>query len=518
MGVRVALFGDLPSALAATAHFTVREKEDNGALVAGATVELQHRPASGSAPSSIGSTVTDEQGKAQLTVTLNESQQAGGEFRAVIAKDESSKTWSLWSFPSKRDWNLYLPRRKAMIGSTISPEPPDPEPNQIPPDESPTIPANKRPKDDASLGDLFGDLPGESVKVPFTVGEEVGFQMQIRSAMQHYKETHGRTPRSHGEFMSEIVKANNIELPDLPNAAFYVYQPQTGELMIQMPDGPPSTVSFPGGGVEAGARYVFQCKGIVTPVRWCPAGTFLMGTATGEPDHSDREMRKLVTLTVGFWMAETETTQQLWEKVTNTTVQELADNEYDHPGVSIEWMVENALSRCVGPEFPAYCVSQPDASEFCTELTALLRADGALPDDWEISLPTEAQWEYACRAGSTTRFFCGDDEGKLVEYAWCYENAGRLPHPVGTKKPNQWGLHDMLGNVSEWCQDQFLKTLPGGADPKCLHKVDDLGRQVYRGGHYDQYPSHFRSGERHWTRPTERQPTMGFRFVVSPSF
>jgi len=101
-----------------------------------------------------------------------------------------------------------------------------------------------------------------------------------------------------------------------------------------------------------------------------------------------------------------------------------------------------------GPKNPVEMVSWVDCQQFLSKLKSKSAAGGG-----EFQLPSEAQWEYACRAGSTTRYCFGDDESKLGEYAWYGNNSGGKPHPVGEKEPNGWRLYDMHGNVWEWCQD-----------------------------------------------------------------
>jgi sulfatase modifying factor 1 len=126
---------------------------------------------------------------------------------------------------------------------------------------------------------------------------------------------------------------------------------------------------------------------------------------------------------------------------------------------------------------------------FCTRLTQQERTAGRLPAGWGYRLPTEAQWEYACRAGSATKFSFGDDESGLAEYAWFENNtrdAGQASaHGVGLKKPNGWGLYDMHGNVGEWCRDMYALALPGGRDPEVKQGRDPLApTRVLRGGHW----------------------------------
>ena len=212
-----------------------------------------------------------------------------------------------------------------------------------------------------------------------------------------------------------------------------------------------------------------------------PAGTFTMGE--GDKAHE-------VTLTQPFKMGIHEVTQAQYEQV----------------------MGVNA-SKYKGADNPVETVSWEDAVEFCRKLSEL-PAEKAAGNVYR--LPTEAEWEYACRAGTTTKYSFGDDESKLGDYGWFSENSGTKTHPVGGKKPNAWGLYDMYGNVWEWCQD-WHGDYPSGAvtDPAGATSGSD---RVDRGGCWYNSAGFCRSAARGWGIPSFRYSSYGgFRVCLSPS-
>ena len=156
-----------------------------------------------------------------------------------------------------------------------------------------------------------------------------------------------------------------------------------------------------------------------------PAGEFLMGSST--PAHLSNFMEKphRVTISRPFYLGMYEVTQAEYERV-------MGDNP----------------SHFKGPQYPVETVSYYEAWGFCRRLTDLPEERAARRS---YLLPEPAEWEYACRAGSSTTFYCGDDEVELEKCAWFVENSGNRTHPVGHKRPNAWGLYDMHGNVYEWC-------------------------------------------------------------------
>ena len=177
-------------------------------------------------------------------------------------------------------------------------------------------------------------------------------------------------------------------------------------------------------------------------------------------------------------------------------------------------MPENP-STFVGQALPVHNLTWAEATEFCNKLTELESDEGRLTPGWEYRLPTEAEWEYACRAGTTDYFFLGnlrDAESYLDDYAWHAEIV-RQPQPVGQKKPNPWGFCDIEGNVSEWTRDWHSPELPGGTDP--LQSKPSKFR-VARGGYYNSPRATCRSAMRGRRDAGERGVGTGLRIVLAP--
>jgi formylglycine-generating enzyme required for sulfatase activity len=162
---------------------------------------------------------------------------------------------------------------------------------------------------------------------------------------------------------------------------------------------------------------------------------------------------------------------------------------------------------------PVEKISNFDAMAYCAELTKRERQAGRLPDGYEYRLPTEAEWEYACRAGTTNRYSFGDETSVADQYAWTAENSEGKPHPVGQKKPNPWGLYDIHGNVWEWCLDYFEGyplndvTDPTGPGPTKF--------KVFRGGSWNHDIEMARSGNRFMMAPANGIFFVGFRVALS---
>jgi formylglycine-generating enzyme required for sulfatase activity len=220
--------------------------------------------------------------------------------------------------------------------------------------------------------------------------------------------------------------------------------------------------------------------------RFIPPGTFTMGSPEGEEGRRDNEVQHRVTLTQGFYLGKYQVTQAQWEKTMGANP-----------------------SNFKGPDLPVETVSWDDCQAFLKKFGTGAR------------LPTEAEWEYACRAGTTTALNNGkkltSTEGQcpnLDEVAWYDKNSGGKTHPVGQKQPNAWGLYDMHGNVWEWCADWYGAYPTGAA-------TDPQGSQtgsfrVLRGGSWYYFAYNCRVAYRYFNRPALRNLHYGFRAVLPP--
>jgi len=238
--------------------------------------------------------------------------------------------------------------------------------------------------------------------------------------------------------------------------------------------------------------------GVLMKLVLIPAGKFVMGSPETEEGRDMHEgPRREVTITEPFYMGTTEVTQAQWKAVMGTEPWKewkYSKENIDHAASGINWN---------------------DASAFCQKLSQLTgRA---------VRLPTEAEWEYACRAGSTTRFYYGEDPdcSRLREYAWYEDDAGpndqEYAQAVGRKAPNAWGLHDMHGNVEEWCRDWYdpeFYVQQENVNPENTTRI--TGYRVLRGGSWWDTAPCYRSASRSADLPGFPHCRFGFRVVVSP--
>lgn len=248
-----------------------------------------------------------------------------------------------------------------------------------------------------------------------------------------------------------------------------------------------------GPGAKRGEERTFKILEGEMKFCWCPKGEFVIGSPRDEAEHNFDEVQVAVDLTHGFWIGKFEVTQQQWDDVMKASV--------TNP------------SHFKGKTLPVEQVSWHQATLFCERLTKAARDLGQLPQGWEYRLPTEAQWEYACRASAETAYAFGDDPQLLGDYGWTRENSEQSTHPVGEKKSNAWGLCDMHGNVYEWCRDGYHVKLPAGIDPEAI----DGRKRVLRGGSWGSPGNRARSAGRSSADPGVRHSRIGFRCVRIPS-
>ena len=172
---------------------------------------------------------------------------------------------------------------------------------------------------------------------------------------------------------------------------------------------------------------------------------------------------------------------------------------------------QNAVVGLNTNAFPVEMATWDEATAFCRLLTAAERRDGKLPDGWEYRLPTDAQWEYACRAGTFSVYIFGNAPTELGDYTWYLANSDRRTQGVGQKRSNAWGLHDMNGNVWEWCRDWHAERHMGGLDPEVTL---DSALRVFCGGSYENEAGECRSAVRYRGSPDQRNPAIGFRVTL----
>jgi len=235
-------------------------------------------------------------------------------------------------------------------------------------------------------------------------------------------------------------------------------------------------------------------RGVTMKLVLVPAGTFLMGSAAGEEGRGYYDSpQHEVTISKPFYMGVCEVTQEQYEAVT---------------GIDLCGYSERVAFIPAGP------VSWDDAIAFCKKMSSKVGRT--------VRLPTEAQWEYACRAGSKTRFCFGDDEKKLGDYAWYSHNTSGYSRPVGLKKPNAFGLYDMHGNLWEWCNDKAGESYGSSSSRRPVPKsVDPTGPatgslRILRGGCHYSSQQECRSAHRLKYSPEYRYGSSGIRVAVDP--
>jgi formylglycine-generating enzyme required for sulfatase activity len=230
------------------------------------------------------------------------------------------------------------------------------------------------------------------------------------------------------------------------------------------------------------ANGVLTIDGIRYEMAWIPPGEFQMGSDAPEAEHDEQPVHT-VLISKPFWLGKTEVTQGMWRAVMGT----------------------NPSKFKSGDNYPVEEVRWEEFRDFIASLNQMLGGTA-------FRMPTEAEWEYACRAGTT-----GERYGELDAIAWYLDNAGGCTHPVGLKQPNAFGLYDMLGNVWEWCRDIYDFPYQSGywIDPVNIDSPNGRSGRVYRGGSWETHAAGVRAAERDRDHPNETLPlvSVGLRLA-----
>ena len=319
---------------------------------------------------------------------------------------------------------------------------------------------------------LYGHMFAAAVPDPPLTEKKI---KTARSLLELFDRLDSQNPvPENWEYMNAASSADKITL--LLDGAGIDLDPAPAEIPVE-------TGKFPAG-TAAGEKRALTANGVTYVFAWCPPGEFTMGSPESEEGHTGSEKEHRVALTQGFWMLESEITVKMWDSVMGKG------------GRAVIREKENPLS-------PASYVTGGAALEFCEKLSRL--------SGNEITLPTEAQWEYACRAGSNTPYA---GAGSLDDVCWYRENSRNRPHRGKRKAPNAWGLYDMLGNLDEWCRDGYDEAFYSHS-PEADPYVPAEGQfRVRRGGNWCSYAEECRAASRAWQNFAPDYT--GFRIILVP--
>ncbi len=251
-------------------------------------------------------------------------------------------------------------------------------------------------------------------------------------------------------------------------------------------------------GILAGDTNAGPVSGMV--FSYIPPGSFLMGSPDSEVDRAANEGPRHTVEIAAFEMMTTEVTQGMWFEVMGTSIRECRDRV--NPDLPLNGE---------GADFPMHYISWHDCQDFIIAVNELDRGGNT------YRLPTEAEWEYACRAGTSTRYYWGIRSlpQTIDLYCWCGNNSGETTNPVALLNPNGWGLYDMSGNVYEWCEDAFHISYSGAPLDGSAWSDSTVSRCVVRGGSWRSEQKHCRSAFRHFFPRDRRNLSLGFRLVRS---
>ena len=287
-----------------------------------------------------------------------------------------------------------------------------------------------------------------------------------------------------------------IKVDYLPSLGFRLaLSPSGASPRISTPTTSTPPMSAPKPPLSIGDTADVITNSIGIKLKLIPAGEFLMGSSDDEAGHSDYEKPHPVKITKPYFLGVTEVTQEQWHVVMKTK----------------PWEGKRFVKE--GATYPATYVSWHDAVEYCAKLS---ESEGK-----SYRLPTEAEWEFGCRGGKSTAYSFGPDVNELSEYAWVMANAfdvgERYAHEAGTRKPNNFGLHDMHGNVLEWCSDWYNKEYYSSSAVSDPMGATAGSFRVFRGGGWDDSAEDCRSAYRGASDPSLRDDILGFRLALSQS-
>ncbi|MBQ9371187.1 MAG: SUMF1/EgtB/PvdO family nonheme iron enzyme [Thermoguttaceae bacterium] len=336
--------------------------------------------------------------------------------------------------------------------------------------------------------DRYGDYPAGTVTDP--TGPQNGSDRVSRGGGWYYDARYCRSanrdrraPAVRNRILGFRLEGDDMMVEQISSSQIKPEVEDSGPVAPPRPASFKVTVDPVPTDPKAGASRTVTINGVDVVFRWCPPGEFMMGSPSNEKDRDDDETQHKVVITKGFWLAETETTQALWKAVMGE---------------------DNNPSLFMGDNLPVEQVSWNDCQEFISKLN-----EQAKSTELVFRLPSEAHWEYACRAGTTTRYFWGDgwDSSRA--------NHGSSTKPVGSYSANAWGLKDMHGNVLEWCEDRY-GDYPSGTvtDPTGPQNGSD---RVFRGGGWRNDARYCRSANRSGYLPVNRDNSLGFRLELDDS-
>lgn len=273
-------------------------------------------------------------------------------------------------------------------------------------------------------------------------------------------------------------------IPTTDNSSDSV-KPQKPEFKAEIPSEPTKVKTFKELTIKAGEKISISYNGVKFPLIGCPAGDFLMGSPNNETGHKEDEVQHKVTISKGFYIGKYEITQGQYHSIMGSNP-----------------------STTVGSKLPVHNLNYIDAKNFCQKLNELTK--DKRPEGYEFDIPTEEEWEYACRSNYKTSLNNGTNlnnadssDNELNKIAWYSANSCEKVQTVGKRTANAWGIHDMLGNIWEWCK----KTEP-----------DNKTKAVIRGGSFKSNASDCRNAFRKEIESNKTNEDYGFRIVLKPAF